>query len=379
MVRILEGITLASDTGQKFFAPKGKIARVGSKIFLPGAATYFQDFAEHGAEPFYRGALAQRMLDAVHADGGYLTAQDLAEYSVRERRPARGILGDIELYLPGPPNLGGPLISFGLALLGPHVTALDQFDEQGLVYLCSAMATADAFRVREMDPLLLREYREPSYADDVLLNQYRDEFEQRATDPSRLSVPVTSHPIGSTTHISVVASDGSVCSVTTSNGEGSTIWLEDQGILLNNMVGEEDLHPGEFHQYPAGVRLPSMMSPTIAIARDGRTVALGSGGSNRLRSAILQVTLHHLGRGLSVKEATEHPRIHLENGVVDVEPGFNAKDIKAVQARGVNVHRWKNTNLYFGGVHAASMTPENQFEAAGDPRRGGVSQVVQGE
>jgi len=376
MVRILRDISLGSETGRRFFAPKGKITRVGSRLRLPGAATFFENFAREGAESFYTGPLSDRIVEAVQADGGYLTKQDMAEYTVRERRPARGTLGDLDLSFPAPPNLGGPLISFGLALLNPHVDKLENFDEEALVHLCSAMSTTDYFRTQELDPVLTREYREPSYADDVLISRYRRVFQERIKDPSLLSETVPTHPIGSTTLISVVAADGSACSVTTSNGEGSTIWLEDQGILLNNMVGEEDLHPGAFHQYPAGVRLPSMMAPTIAIAKDGRTIALGSGGSNRLRSAILQVTLHHLGRGLSVQDATEHARIHLENGSVDVEPGFSDIEIDQLERKGVKVHRWKTTNLYFGGVHAVSMSPKMSFDAAGDPRRGGVSEVV---
>lgn len=181
---------------------------------------------------------------------------------------------------------------------------------------------------------------------------------------------------GSTTHLSVLAADGSACSVTTSNGEGSNIWVEDLGIHINNMVGEEDLHPNEFHCYPSGVRLASMMSPTIAVTPDGRTVALGSGGSNRLRSAILQVILHHLGRGLSLDEATQHPRMHMETGILDVEPGFDSAMLDELDALGMNVNRWPQTNLYFGGVHSAAQASNGSFLASGDPRRGGVARVI---
>jgi len=167
-----------------------------------------------------------------------------------------------------------------------------------------------------------------------------------------------------------------VCSVTTTNGEGSTIWLEELGIHINNMLGEEDLHPGAFHQYGPGVRLPSMMTPTIAMTPDGRTLALGTGGSNRIRSAILQVVLHYLARGLSLKEAIEYPRIHLEQGILDVEPGFASREIDKLETLGLTIQRWDQTNLYFGGVHGVGFNTEGVMSAVGDPRRGGVGIVV---
>ena len=130
--------------------------------------------------------------------------------------------------------------------------------------------------------------------------------------------------LGSTTHISVLDGDGRACAVTCTNGEGSGIVVPGTGIHLNNMMGEEDLSPQGFFTHPVGRRLPSMMAPTV-VARDGAVhVAVGSAGSNRIRSAILQVILGVIDRGLDLVDAVEAPRVHWEDGVVYAEPGVDA-------------------------------------------------------
>ena len=135
--------------------------------------------------------------------------------------------------------------------------------------------------------------------------------------------------LGSTTHISVLDGDGRACAVTCTNGEGSGVIVPGTGIHLNNMMGEEDLSPLGFFTHPPGRRLPSMMAPTV-VARDGEVMlALGSAGSNRIRSAILQVILGVIDRGLSLVDAVEAPRVHWEDGTVYAEPGAGADALAA--------------------------------------------------
>ena len=139
---------------------------------------------------------------------------------------------------------------------------------------------------------------------------------------------------------------------------------------LNNMLGEEDLNPFGFHDTAAGRRLPSMMSPTVAL-RDGELVlGLGSGGSNRIRSAITQTIIRYLGDGPDLERAVNAPRIHFEAGTVHAEPGIDSGP-RALEEHGYEVVRWRDPSLYFGGVHAVGAD-RGDPEAAGDPRRGGA-------
>jgi gamma-glutamyltranspeptidase/glutathione hydrolase len=140
---------------------------------------------------------------------------------------------------------------------------------------------------------------------------------------------------------------------------------------LNNVMGEEDLNPLGFHLHPAGRRMPSMMAPTVVL-RDGDVeLVLGSAGSNRIRSALLQTIVGVVDRGLSVREAVEAPRVHFEDGTVFAEPGLDLDGL----ASDARVVRFGALNLFFGGVQAA-LARDSQLTGAGDPRRGGVAVSV---
>jgi len=138
------------------------------------------------------------------------------------------------------------------------------------------------------------------------------------------------------------------------------------------VMGEQDLNPLGFHRHPAGRRMPSMMSPSI-VMRDGRAeLVLGSAGSNRIRSAILQTIVGVVDHGMGAREAVDAPRVHLEDGVLYSEPGI---DLDELGDRGFEVVSFDALNLFFGGVHAVQLRA-GALTGAGDPRRGGVAVSV---
>jgi gamma-glutamyltranspeptidase/glutathione hydrolase len=116
-----------------------------------------------------------------------------------------------------------------------------------------------------------------------------------------------------------------------------------------------------------------MMAPTVVL-RDGRPeVALGSAGSNRIRSAIVQTIAAVVDGGLAAQEAVDWPRVHVEGPLVEAEPGVDEAALEALAARDWQVKRWQERNLYFGGVQAVVRGSDGQISGGGDPRRGGVS------
>jgi len=179
-----------------------------------------------------------------------------------------------------------------------------------------------------------------------------------------------------TTHISVVDKESNLASLSLSNGEGSAYVLPGTGIMLNNMLGEEDLNPAGFHRMPPGVRLASMMTPAVVGLQDGSQIALGSGGSNRIRSAILQVLVNVFEFGLDLEQAVTAPRLHLEQNDLSIEKGFSDQAIDALEAGWRGMEQWPEGNLFFGGVHAVRRFSDGKFSAAGDPRRGGTVAIA---
>jgi len=118
--------------------------------------------------------------------------------------------------------------------------------------------------------------------------------------------------------------------------------------------------------------MPSMMAPSVMLDAGGDVeLVLGSAGSNRIRSAIVQVILGVVDGGLDVAEAVRAPRLHFEDGVVYAEPGIDAG---ALRAAGRTVAPFRELNLFFGGVAAVRRDPASgELGGAGDPRRGGAA------
>jgi gamma-glutamyltranspeptidase / glutathione hydrolase len=176
--------------------------------------------------------------------------------------------------------------------------------------------------------------------------------------------------LGSTTHISLLDTDGWACSVTCTNGEGSGLVVPGTGVHVNNMMGEQDLSPLGFFRHPPGRRLPSMMAPTVVLRDGAPELVLGSAGSNRIRSALLQVIVAVLDRGLDAAAAVCEPRLHYEDGIVYAEPGI---DTARLEAAGRTIARFRALNLFFGGCQAVEREPETgTLSGGGDPRRGGA-------
>ena len=126
--------------------------------------------------------------------------------------------------------------------------------------------------------------------------------------------------------MSVLDADGWACAVTTTNGEGSGLVVPGTGIHVNNMMGEQDLSPAGWFTHPPGRRLPSMMAPTIVLDDGAPELVLGSAGSNRIRSAIVQVIVNAIDRGMDAQAAVDAPRLHFEDGLVYAEPGIEAPE-----------------------------------------------------
>jgi gamma-glutamyltranspeptidase/glutathione hydrolase len=178
----------------------------------------------------------------------------------------------------------------------------------------------------------------------------------------------------------VVAADGSVAALTTSNGSGSGTLVPGWGVALNNMLGEEDLQPGV--PLAPGQRMGSMMAPTLIARPDGSLVVLGTGGSERIRSALVCVLARLLDADADLADAVEAPRVHVgPDHQIHVEPGLSTSEADALTrlaaARGwPAIDVWPTPNVYFGGVHAVRRAADGTVTAVGDARRGGAAAVL---
>jgi len=378
--RILAPILAATPEGAAMYEPAGRAMRAGERLRLPELGDLLERLGAEGPGFLYSGDVATALSDWVLERGGLLTRGDLAAYETVEREPARAWYRGREVLTNPPPSSGGILIAYSLALLA----LLDRPGDPRTVV--EVMERANAARTEDFLVGLHAEgYLERFLAGEAIATAAGESAARLGrTDPRRSSMasspketgpePTRPSRLGSTTHIAVLDSGGGCASVTCSNGSGSGVIVPGTGVHLNNMLGEHDLNPFGFHRHATGRRIPSMMAPTVVLRDRSPEVALGSAGSNRIRSAVLQTLLGVVDVGLTAEEAVARPRLHFEAGTVDAEPDVDPEALAALEAGGYGVRRWAERNLYFGGVQAVVRDPESgALSGGGDPRRGGAA------
>jgi gamma-glutamyltranspeptidase/glutathione hydrolase len=344
LFEILAPITEHTKQSRALFMPQGRPLVLGEVHRDPVLADAIELLGAEGPAPFYAGEVGAAIVDWVRERGGTLTREDLAAYAAIPREPVRVAYRGREVLTNPPPSAGGTLLAYALALLeraGHH--------PPDVVALARAMEAAQS----ERTPAFLEGLDEPGFLERFMASR-----------------------LGSTTHISVLDDAGWACAVTCTNGEGSGLVVPGTGVHVNNMMGEQDLSPLGYFTHPPGRRLPSMMAPTVVLAGGRPELVLGSAGSNRIRSALLQVIVNVIDHGMDARAAVEAPRLHWEDGSVYTEPGI---DHAALAEAGCTLAPFRDRNLFFGGCQAVERSADGVLSGGGDPRRGGAVVVVTGK
>ncbi len=319
---LLEPILISTPESKKLFAPQGRLLNAGELFKNPEYADFLENITEN-AESFYSGSIAKQITKEMQENKGQISFNDLKNYKVNHKKPIKAFFRDYKFLSCPEPSLGGKLITNFLENYAEDATHNLSFaTEEHLLKLISNM----------------------------------EKVENKRSIATK-----------GTTHISVVDKDGNIASMTTSNGEGSGTIIKDTGIMLNNMLGEDDLFPQGHSSVKAGTRISSMMAPSLLTKDNKPVVILGSGGSKRIRSAISQVIVNLIDFEMPLDKAIDAPRLHLDDDLVQLEP--NLIDPKKQQLCKYKLNHWSSKNMYFGGVHAIKL-PDTAYA---DSRRDGAN------
>jgi len=329
---ILQPIISASPAAMAFatpmFAP-GRLAEIGDFVANIDLAETFEALARGGQSWFYQGEPGQQLVRDCADKGGLITQSDLDDYQVIQRKPVTIESHGAIINTNSPPSPGGCLVAFALSLL-------DKGGLSGDIWGSPEHAMKLA-RVMQASGMVRKEQGMASGLDEETAAQI---LQEENLEQWRETIRTGGLVSRGTTHMSIADADGNLASLTLSNGEGSSYVLPRTGIMLNNMLGEEDLNPEGFHCLATGQRLASMMTPTIVSLPDGGQIALGSGGSNRIRSAILQVLVNRLDFDLGLEAAVVAPRLHLEGDHLSLENGFSETALEALKTAWPDAEQW---------------------------------------
>jgi gamma-glutamyltranspeptidase/glutathione hydrolase len=308
--RIAGGLTVGD--GAAVYAPDGVLATGGSTLMHPGLDRTLELLMDDGPAAFYRGPVAEDMIEAVAAGGGILTADDLSAYAVHE-------------------------VPAGSARFGE----------------ATVRARTDLNRCRDTFASL------PADLAGLSVPARRAAVARVLGGPDLL---------GDTTNVSVVDADGNACVVTTTMGLGSGVWVPGRGVHLNSMLGEGELLIGP--QVP-GARMGSMMCPLVVTDATGLVAAAGAAGASRIRTALVHTLVGTVVEGLPADVAVSRPRVHPVGPVLHAEPGLEPEVDEALRNEGWEVQTWPDRDAYFGGASIVGRTG-----AGADPRRDGGAVLV---
>lgn len=328
--------------------PDGTPLQAGDSATNVPLADVLDRLASEGAALFTTGEVGRAVVADMTAHEGLIGEADLAAYEPVVREPVRRRLGDWELATNPPPAVGGPMLAVMLAELVPRypVTYRTVLEVQKAVL---------AYRHAVHD------FSVDLEADGHALLEAVERYGLRG-------LPTSS----STAHVSAVDSDGLACAITMSSGYLSGVAVPGTGLLHNNALGEPELNRLGLHAVAPGTRLASNMAPTTGRAEDGRALAIGSPGADRITTALMQVLGRHCLHGTPLREAVLAPRLHVSHlgdgtAVVDVEP--DPEIAAAVAAAGLARREHGPLDMFFGGVGAAYRLADGTVGAEGDPRR----------
>jgi gamma-glutamyltranspeptidase/glutathione hydrolase len=372
----------------------GSAWRTGDTLRLPDLGGTLRAIAEQGADAFYTGPIAGKVADAMAANGGIITREDLGEYRPRVREPVRGTYKGYEIVSMPPPSSGGIVILETLNQLeGFNLKARGRYSASTLHLTIEAMRRSYLDRARYLgDPdfVTVPVVRLTSKAYGQQLARSIDTT--RATSSVDLGRDIVTAPVGSesseTTQFSVVDGNGMAVSntFTLEGGFGSFVVVPGAGFLLNNEMGDFNKKPGETNTdgdigtkanlIAPGKRMLSSMTPTIVRKNSQTVLVTGSPGGRTIPNTVLSVLLGVMEFGMSPREAVDAQRVH-EQWLPDqssVEGGaVSDADLAKLRTMGHTIQVWPRWAQ--GDAHTIAWDPKTRTAYGVNDRRSSDSKA----
>ena len=364
--------SLARDPGaaQHFLRADGRAYAAGEIFRQPALARVLEEVAASGVDAFYRGSIASRIAAEATPRGGFISVADLNAYETLVSPIARTTYRGYEIAALGGRAWGDTLVQM-FNMLGEFPIAPGATSAHDAEVLARVMAQALLDRPQEIgtlkpkvDGLPLTTLASPEWA-----TRRAGEIRAAIADGRVPEHDESLHDWHDTTHLAVLDSSGDAVSLTTSIGPtfGARVASPELGFLY--------AHSYRMRADPTpGARDETEMTPTV-VRRGGRPIlAIGAAGSERIPTAILQVTSQVFDKHLPLERAISEPRIYSFGKTIRAQPGLPLAIVEALRKRGFSVHV---ENVPLGTVHAVYFDiSAGMFVAAADPAYDGTAAVL---
>lgn len=368
-VEITDRIGYSATGRDIYFHPDGSLKKIGDTVVNHDLATTLERVAQHGAEIFYSGEIAEQIDMDMRAHGGLLSRDDLRSYRTERLDPLRGRYRDYSLSTNHPPGGGIMLVQM--------LNILEQFDLVGLGHnsseyirvVCEAMKAATADKDAHVG--------DPAFVDvpvDRLTDKaYAAELAEKIAARQKLSVSrfgQTPEP-PDTTHVAVVDRDGNCVTMTHSLGMPSGVISDGLGFMYNGCMGVFDPRPGRAGSIAPGKSRFSSVCPTIAFKDDTPRIVLGAPGGTQIAMGVLQALLNVMDFDMSMSDAVSVPRFSATSDAIDIMNRIPDYRVEALRQEGYNVIR---SALTFGiaAVHGIRID-DGRLSGGADPGHDGVA------
>ncbi|KAI0149626.1 gamma-glutamyltranspeptidase [Hypoxylon sp. NC0597] len=366
------------------FAPKGYLVRRGETLTRKRYADTLEVIAREGPDAFYTGAIAKATIAALQKANGTMTLDDLRNYTVAIRRPAKIEYRGYKLTSVSAPASGAVALST-LKI----VDGYNGFGDPASINLTThrldeAMKFAYGQRSKLGDPFFVEGLDE--YQDSMLTDETAAEIRSKISDSSTQNVSyydpegLESLETPGTSHIVTADHTGLAVSLTTTINLlfGSRVIVPETGVIMNNEMNDFSV-PGSsnaFGYIPSpenfirpGKRPLSSISGTIVETPEGKLYfVIGSAGGSRIITATIQNIHHVIDQNFTTAEALAAPRLHdqLVPAQVSFEYAYDNSTVAYMKSLGYNVS-WVAPGQ--STAQGLRLLPNGTFEAAGEPRQ----------
>ena len=347
---------------RSIYTHDGALYAVGERMVQADYARTLERLASGGPDVFYKGELADEIAADFEANGGFITKEDLASYTINVTEPLRGTYRGRQVVAAGPPAGGLTLLQMLNFLEGFDLRAHGWPSSEAARVLVEAMAWAMADRELHIaDPKFI----------DIPTGALADK-EYAAKAREVVAAGNRAHDRADTTHVCVVDDAGNAVSLTHTLGSASGVVTPGLGFGYNDYMNCFDPRPGRPNSVRPGKTRVTMMTPTFVFDKGRLGIVVGAPGGTKIVTAILQVLVNLMDHQMSPIEAVSAPRIDFQGDVVQAEGRIPLIVCQGLEKRGYRVNRRTlNYDSYFARPQVIVAEPDGFLHGASDPRKDG--------